>query len=524
MNADTPRLVLVLVRVARVIRSVLTARTLGGRKRLTVILLASVLACYTFGEVILALRHEPWRDESQAWLIARDASLSDLFGHVLSEEGHPALWYLLLMPFAKLGAPYQSMTVISLTVMVVAVVVLFIADIPLWVKVVVPFTPLCIYYLPVMSRSYCLVALCRVLVISLYPARRQRPWRFAITIALAFQIHVWMFGFAGTLFLLFAIDLHRFKRSLWPLLAPLASMVLTVMELMPRNSADAYVQLHLPSVDWATFGKTFLLMMLCAWLAGWRCGVTVCSTYGWVLVTLNVLYPFYGPQKMSAFLWMMLACGLMSERDSIERRAKSRGKHARPRSSAMELSFLRATLCMLLAVAMAVPLGQRLISPWYWDSVLLDARNTVSLGASLASEVQESQANMPAAVVVPIPNSSSVYAASNALPYLPSGTRLWNSMTGHDMTYADDVFRVSLNHESPSERLPERTVDAIAASRAAEAIVIGCAAYADSSVSSQFAVDVRFQHAGTVSSPDATKDQTWIQSPGFRCDIYLYRG
>jgi hypothetical protein len=42
------------------------------------------------------LNHEMWRDELQAWLIARDSSsLSDLFQNVRC-EGHPALWHLCL--------------------------------------------------------------------------------------------------------------------------------------------------------------------------------------------------------------------------------------------------------------------------------------------------------------------------------------------------------------------------------------------------------------------------------------------
>jgi hypothetical protein len=40
--------------------------------------------------------HEPWRDELQAWLIARDStSVRDLLHHI-KYDGHPALWYLAL--------------------------------------------------------------------------------------------------------------------------------------------------------------------------------------------------------------------------------------------------------------------------------------------------------------------------------------------------------------------------------------------------------------------------------------------
>src|SRR4051812_40575150 len=48
--------------------------------------------------------HEPWFDEAQAWLIARDATLWEILGR-MSYEGSPPLWHLLLAPLAKAGAP-----------------------------------------------------------------------------------------------------------------------------------------------------------------------------------------------------------------------------------------------------------------------------------------------------------------------------------------------------------------------------------------------------------------------------------
>ena len=44
---------------------------------------------------------------------------SELFAQ-MSYEGHPCLWHLLLMPLAKLGLPYVSMNILSLTIMSVA--------------------------------------------------------------------------------------------------------------------------------------------------------------------------------------------------------------------------------------------------------------------------------------------------------------------------------------------------------------------------------------------------------------------
>jgi hypothetical protein len=48
------------------------------------------------------LQHEMWRDEKQAWLLARDStSLLDLFRH-LKYEGHPGLWHVCLMALSRI--------------------------------------------------------------------------------------------------------------------------------------------------------------------------------------------------------------------------------------------------------------------------------------------------------------------------------------------------------------------------------------------------------------------------------------
>lgn len=52
-----------------------------------------------------ALVHEPWRDETQAWLVARDAASLGGLLHNLRYEGHPGLWHLLLWPLTRLGGP-----------------------------------------------------------------------------------------------------------------------------------------------------------------------------------------------------------------------------------------------------------------------------------------------------------------------------------------------------------------------------------------------------------------------------------
>lgn len=66
------------------------------------------IICITFWLVITLIRlfnHQPWFDEANVWMIAQKASFGQLF--LLTKiEGHPFVWYMVIMPFAKLNFMY----------------------------------------------------------------------------------------------------------------------------------------------------------------------------------------------------------------------------------------------------------------------------------------------------------------------------------------------------------------------------------------------------------------------------------
>ncbi len=68
---------------------------------------ALTLLAYLVIVVIVMCFHEPWFDEAQSWLIARDSSFADLLTLRPHYEGHPPLWTLLLSIPAKTCVPYE---------------------------------------------------------------------------------------------------------------------------------------------------------------------------------------------------------------------------------------------------------------------------------------------------------------------------------------------------------------------------------------------------------------------------------
>ena len=73
-----------------------------------------VLISFIVLTVIIGKRHEPWADEAQAWLLARDASIKNLIVNNMRYEGSPVLWHLVLKFFIKIGFTYDKLYIIPI--------------------------------------------------------------------------------------------------------------------------------------------------------------------------------------------------------------------------------------------------------------------------------------------------------------------------------------------------------------------------------------------------------------------------
>jgi hypothetical protein len=126
--------------------------------------------------------HEPWADEAQSWLLGRDASLSQLWGHLLHYEGTPGLWQTVLHAIIRLGLPYSAYSFVSASMGLAAVVILLrYAPLPLFIRLLLPFTYFLCYQYAIIARSYALIAPLLFAIAVFYP---QAPRRLALTTAL----------------------------------------------------------------------------------------------------------------------------------------------------------------------------------------------------------------------------------------------------------------------------------------------------------------------------------------------------
>lgn len=162
-----------------------------------------IFILYSIINLILMLKHEPWRDEIHAWLMAKELSIPELI-EASRFDGHPILWHLILMPFAKLGFPIITLNIIGyIVVLVSAWIFLFKTNLSLFFKTIVVFTVPFTYVFSAISRNYCLIILLLMLIVVLYDKKNDKPILYSILIALLVHTHSLAWGIVAGLTITF---------------------------------------------------------------------------------------------------------------------------------------------------------------------------------------------------------------------------------------------------------------------------------------------------------------------------------
>lgn len=162
-----------------------------------------IFILYIAINLTLMLKHEPWRDEIHAWLIAKKLSIPELFTQS-KFDGHPILWHLILMPFAKLNFPIITLNIISLIIMIISTwIFIFKTKINMLLKtfatLFIPFT----YFFTAISRNYCLIILILMIIGIVYEKRYQNIIIYSLLICLLIHTHALAWGIVAGLTITF---------------------------------------------------------------------------------------------------------------------------------------------------------------------------------------------------------------------------------------------------------------------------------------------------------------------------------
>ncbi len=174
------------------------------------------LIIYLLGVCTVSYFHEPWFDEAQSWAIARSGTIKEILFEIPHYEGHPPLWHLILVPFAKLGAPYElSLAAVNIFFMTLAVaVLLFKSPFPKLIRCLLPFNFFLFYQYGVVSRPYCILVLAIFLAAVCYKNRNEHPVKYLLCLALMCAVHSYGLIIAGCLCIVWLIEIFtEYKKS-----------------------------------------------------------------------------------------------------------------------------------------------------------------------------------------------------------------------------------------------------------------------------------------------------------------------
>jgi hypothetical protein len=217
--------------------------------------------------VTLLLHHEPWRDEADTWLAARDLSPAGLWrfaGYV----GSPTLWYWLQMPLAKLGAPYASLGFLNACFAAIGIALfLWRAPFAWWIRLLFAFSYFGSYEYAVIARSYALGMALLFGLAAMHGSRLVRPLLYGALVALLVNTSVHGAILGTAILATFAWDVWRAARAVTEgaataapgarmagLALGISGLVLAIVQLAPPP--DGQLAGIAEWIDWSTISST----------------------------------------------------------------------------------------------------------------------------------------------------------------------------------------------------------------------------------------------------------------------------
>ena len=159
-----------------------------------------VLSAYVLWVAVMVAHHRVWRDEAQAWLIARESPLWFDVVRQVAYEGTPPLWHLLLFPLAHSGLPVVSMQILNaLLAIPTAALVLSWRSLGRLLQCSLLASVFFAHEYPSVARSYLLSVLLLFLYGTRYARRLKRPFLSALLLGLLSWTNVCGFILAGVL-------------------------------------------------------------------------------------------------------------------------------------------------------------------------------------------------------------------------------------------------------------------------------------------------------------------------------------
>lgn len=403
-----------------------------------------VTTVFFFANLVLIPLHEKGLDEANQWMIAKTASITEL-PSILATEGHPPLWYLLLMIPAKLGFSHIASNVICLLIMSLSVFLIArYAPFRRITIIAVVLGVTCFYFSPVVVRNYCLVAIGIVLCALTYKKRFKHPIRYMLALALLFQSHLIMAGLGGALMLVYAWEIFRDpknkQKNLKYLLIPFTSALIFLLCIVgaigtygsfatERHGIGGIIE-YVLSLDNKLWGniiptKGVVLILLC-WLGVllWYKNRVALFIFAvgtvWHFIIMGVIYDLDKPMISAMIIWNIFIVVWISYLDHSRKKLYMQNS---------KLEIIKFFLIIPRAPELILGIIVALSIPNTLVSAVEDAKYPFGRSKEIATYIND---NLPEDSMI-IVGEGHVYA-EGVLIYLESA-KIWDAITEETLDY-----------------------------------------------------------------------------------------
>ncbi len=184
-----------------------------------------------------AARHEIWRDEAQAWLLARDSATPWALLANMRYEGHPALWHLILWLLTRITHQVFAMQALHSGLAAVGVYVMARhAPLGRGQKILFAAGYFTLFEYGLIARGYVLGVGLLWTFCALHPRRRERLLALGSVLALLANTSIYGLLFALALAALLFTERTTARRR-WPLLVFAVGCALAIVQMHPASDA-----------------------------------------------------------------------------------------------------------------------------------------------------------------------------------------------------------------------------------------------------------------------------------------------
>jgi len=259
--------------------------------------------------------HELWKDEWQAYFVARDMSIAPML-NFLNYEGHPSLWYIILKAGALLEFGIRSDLIIQIThyfiVLLFYYIFFFKIRMPLWLKVLFLLSYFFCFEYAIVNRAYIILGLLGYLIIYNIQNHNSESWLVSMALFLLCQTEVYGVFIGGALLIYLLIYssttskfINDYKKSI---VAYIAGIIVFVITVFPRGHQQEFSRAYIGNnLDWNVIFNSFQGDLANVFFPGLISDTSSLgySIYGLIISIAVLVILFYLFRNNRAILWSL---------------------------------------------------------------------------------------------------------------------------------------------------------------------------------------------------------------------------